>query len=658
MNPGLSSLGAPPDAVAWTALGGAISLGLYAVQSESRRERVSTWLAQHSRAALWALAAGAVLLSWVWIVVYLRGGPRIIDATAYFLEGRLLAAGQFTFEPVGPLASHQGRFLIGAPGEQALGVIFPPGYPALLAIGFWLKAPLLMGPVVAGLLVVATYELALRSFGDRSVALLAAALSVCCAALRYHTADTMSHGWSALLFTTALAAAHAGPRGGWLVGLSLGWLLATRPVTGLVLGLVLVALRPPSRKTLPHWWRLLLASIPGLSLWFGHQRALTGQWLGSSQRRYYDLGDAPVDCFRYGFGADVGCRHEHGDFVEHYLQQGYGLFEALGTMGRRLFWHGLDVANAEPLAWLMLAGVLAGARLPAVRLLALGVIAQSVAYAPFYFDGSYPGGGARMLADVLPLEHCLLAWALVRFRVARLGVPVALLGFALRASYGHVALQEREGGRPMFVPEIAEQAGHGLLLVDTDHGYLLGADPSARDPKSQLIVARWRGDAHDEALWRGLGQPTAHLYRHDFTGGPPTVAPFTPASDRPFEAEALWPIWAREEGSAHPAAGAACASGGRVLELSQSKNGKVRVQLLAPPTATPAELIWLARGTGKTRWKVTWDGTQTQGETQVISGTCFRTPAPLPEPLKSPSVLTLELSGAPVALDAIAPAPD
>jgi len=38
------------------------------------------------------------------------------------------------------------------------------------------------------------------------------------------------------------------------------------------------------------------------------------------------------------------------------------------------------------------------------------VLGVMLAYVPFYFDGSYPGGGARLFADVLPLEHVLAPW--------------------------------------------------------------------------------------------------------------------------------------------------------------------------------------------------------------------------------------------------------
>ncbi|HVJ88621.1 MAG TPA: hypothetical protein VM580_02390, partial [Labilithrix sp.] len=159
--------------------------------------------------AIFGLAAG--LLSIGYIATYLHGGPRIIDAATYFLQGRALSQGHFAWTPLDPSASFRGRFLIYQSG--ALGGIFPPGYPLLLAFGFMLGAPMIAGPLIAVGLVAATYHLA-RALAEEThptlaepIARAAALLSIFCAALRYHTADTMSHGASALGVTIALACA-------------------------------------------------------------------------------------------------------------------------------------------------------------------------------------------------------------------------------------------------------------------------------------------------------------------------------------------------------------------------------------------------------------------------------------------------------------------
>src|ERR1700759_1852224 len=140
-----------------------------------------------------ALCLLAMLLSWTYVHVYLRGGPRIIDASSYWLEARSLLAGRFSFSVSEPTAAFRGRFLLQSPDGHALGVIFPPGYPLLLALGMWLGVPLVVGPVLGAGIVALTYALARALGQERKVAYSAALLSVLCAALRYHSADTMSH---------------------------------------------------------------------------------------------------------------------------------------------------------------------------------------------------------------------------------------------------------------------------------------------------------------------------------------------------------------------------------------------------------------------------------------------------------------------------------
>ncbi len=94
---------------------------VWAVQSRNNGMHRSLWLA-----VLCLLAFG---LSCAYVSFYLRGGPRIIDATSYFLEARSLAAGSFTFHRPTRAARFRGRFLLASPDGQGLGVIFPPGYP-------------------------------------------------------------------------------------------------------------------------------------------------------------------------------------------------------------------------------------------------------------------------------------------------------------------------------------------------------------------------------------------------------------------------------------------------------------------------------------------------------------------------------------------------
>jgi hypothetical protein len=666
--------GLPVDPAQWIAL--ALSLAVIPA---------APWLVRPAgRRAVFLAAASlaAAALSALYIAAYLRGGPRIIDATSYWLEARALAEGSLSFRVDEPLASTLGRFLVRTDdldGARAA-VIFPPGYPALLALGFLAGAPLAVGPLLAAGLVIATFDLAEQvlsaspgapaSITEPSLARLAALFSVACAALRYHTADTMSHGLSALCFCGSLALLFRALRTlqpsrpkrilplAAASGLFLGWLAAARPFSALALGLTLVialaqssSLSPLARLRLAA--ALAVGALPGLALLAAHQRAATGSWAASSQALYYAVSDGPPGCFRYGFGPSTGCLGEHGDFVRAYLPHGYGPLEAAATTLRRLQMHLVDAANAEPLAFLVPIGAALGLRssppraLPLdpsrVRLLALALILQVAVYAPFYFDGNYPGGGGRFFADVLPLEHVLASIAVIelarRFfprsrpdRLAALALALALAGFSVRAGFDHAALRDREGGLPMFEPHRLNAAGieRGLVFLDTDHGFSIAFDPAR--PGDRPTFARYRGDATDRLAWEARGRPEAFRYKFEMSAGAQASVSIEPyrfdpdlPSPRLFEAEVLWPARAQDRAWALPEhASGTCATGGRWLAIHALPGvpGSVTVSLPAPwitsvaprvaipaadtesPGALVAEVVLVLDGLEARRWRV------------------------------------------------------
>lgn len=599
--------GAPPDAPAAFALGAAIVVAAFGPALLRRSRAAPTPL------VLALLASTATALSLGYVEHYLRGGPRIVDATTYFLEARALAEGHVTWAADLPSASERGRFLLatGAGDAMRIGPIFPPGWPAALALAFRAGAPLAAGPVIAALLVLATAWLAKRATGSTELARIAAVFSTISAALRYHTADTMSHGLAALLVAASLAAALAArdaarPRARLLAalgaGLALGWLAATRPFSAAAVAPLVAWLAWPGGA------RVRLAAFAGAALpaalFVVQQRLVTGHWLESTQLAYYAVSDGPPGCFRWGFGRDVGCLHEHGDFVRARLTPGYGLRAALGTSFRRLAPHLLDVANAEPLTLLVPVGALALPRSKRAVALGLVPVALLVAYAGFYFDGNYPGGGGRMLADGLAVEHVLLArglaWLAERTRGARdlatsratwlaRALALSFAGFAVHGSFGHVALCERDGGRPFFEPAVLERAGvrSGLLFVESDHGFSLAFDPDARDARSSLVVRHPHGDDRDRLLWERLGRPPAHRYVFDARGEhepavfgwepPPATTPWR------FEAEAEWPPLAQRGAFAEVEdARGTCAWGGAWLRVHPAKDAHASVDVAMP----------------------------------------------------------------------------
>jgi hypothetical protein len=573
------------------------------------------------------LALGAALLSAAYVAYFLRGGPRIVDATSYYLEARALAEGKLAFEVPSPTAAFRGRFLLF--GAEGLSVIFPPGYPALLALGFLAGAPLAVGPLLAGLLVAVTFVLGRELLGRDDAGRAAALVSALCAALRYHTADTMSHGLSALLLAGVLAAAaRPNLRRAGVAGFAGGWLLATRPVTGVIgiaLGAALVLLRSGSRRErLLGMLAFTAALTPGIALLLLHQRAATGSLFGSTQLAYYQVADGPPGCFRWGFGDNIGCRFEHGDFVKSELAHGFGLLEAGWITLQRLGLHTVDVANLAPLALLIPWAAWRFRRAPGVRWLALGSALTVLGYLPFYYPGSYPGGGARFYADILPLEHALLGLALVELRGVRFAPAALLLGFTLHSVHAHLALAHREGGRPMFEPSVTRQAGvdRGLVFVDTDHGFSLGHDPAVRDPHSGVLVARTTGDARDFALWDRLGRPPAYLYRYSSESGSAAVHPYTPAAPRwRLESEAEWPPLQVSAGWAHPDY-RPCLSRGRGLHLRPAPDASLDLEIVAPSAGEyTVHIGWLADPGAEVQVRI---GTHETRATHAAPSGCVR----------------------------------
>ena len=632
----LGAWGKPPDAVAWAALALALLLAAMAVAAARSRSpeasAFAAWLhdGPHglSRRRFLAIASFvAAFASLGYIAFYLRGGPRIIDATSYFLQGRALSHGDVAWPLLEPTALFRGRFLLFRE-PNLLGGIFPPGYPLLLAIGFRIGAPMVTGPVLAAGIVLATYfltyEVARATGLSRNVdmtARFAVAISIFCVALRYHTADTMSHGACAFAITVAIALALRANRLQTpdlfaVSGLAVGYVASTRMVSAVpvAIGVLALVLRSASHARTRAFFLVAVGTVPGLALLLVAQHAATGHWFGSTQLAYYAASDGPRDCFRYGFGRGVGCLVEHSDFVHARLPDGYGVLEAAGTTLRRLWPHTADVLNFEPLFLVLLLPVARIVReQPICRILVAVVAVQIVAYAPFYFDGNFPGGGARFFADVIPLEHALMALA-VAASLPRIFAVLSLsaIGFAVHSAYGHRALADRDGGRPMYEPDLAREKGadHGLIYFDTDHGFNLAYDPSLTASHG-IVAVRRRHDDRDRILYDLLGHPNSHLYRFaEGEGGKSLVETWTPPpivnETYRFEAEAEWPPFAQQGGYARPifAAGTG-ASEDRVLELVPEGEEPAWADIELPmptPRDTHATFIIeprvLRRGTG------------------------------------------------------------
>ncbi|MGH7284799.1 MAG: hypothetical protein ACRELY_25010, partial [Polyangiaceae bacterium] len=506
--------------------------------------------------------------------------------------------------------------------------------PMLLALGFRIGAPMVVGPLLAAALVVVTYFLTGELFLDErrrkpfyvpeaeSVARFGAAISVLCVTLRYHTADTMSHGASALGIALSLACALRARRldDGWLftlAGGALGYVACTRTVSSFALALVILQIAYRHRRFTKSIACIFLGAVPGVLLLLAANHQATGFWLWPTQRAYYAVADGPANCFRYGFGAGVGCMYEHGDFVKAHLQNGYGLVEALGTTARRLRYHLTDGFNFELAFFVVLflcARIMKSSR--AARSAGALVVLHMLAYAPFYFDGNYPGGGARIFADILPIEHALAALAIARSaptipfarRVLALLGAMAF-GYAVHESFDEKLLADRDGGRPAYEPDLAREAGvdHGLFFLDSDAAFNLAYEPEVTASHGVMSV-RLRNDDHDRLVFDALGHPTTHVYR--FGKEKSSVESFSPPPPQSgnwrFEAESDYPAIAQVGGHALPAwFNGSGASQDRVLELTPESENPAWAEIELPlPPREPSEFGTQAKGEHLTDWRV------------------------------------------------------
>ena len=196
------------------------------------------------------LALVAAALSVGYYYYYLRGGPRIVDATYYWLQAKTFASGHLTLPVLHPSAALRGRFLYFDAARERLSALFPPGYAAILSLGMLLHVPQLMGPCMA-------VCLRLSHGGTRTSRFRRLANRRCGGALERavrraslpHRRHAFARLRRAAVCDLALGALGTSYRDWAVAGLSAGWLLATRPVSAIALLFVIVVmLRPTSRR--------------------------------------------------------------------------------------------------------------------------------------------------------------------------------------------------------------------------------------------------------------------------------------------------------------------------------------------------------------------------------------------------------------------------
>ena len=259
------------------------------------------------RMALLVMIAGTAIS---WLV--LDGIPHVSDEIAYQFEARAMAQGVLAIPaPMVPEAFTFTHTLVD--GNRWYGIM-NPGWSAILAVGYFLRVPWLMTPVLGAatvLLLAAFYRAAGFEKRDTTLAVLLVAVSPF---FVFMNGTFMAHPANLLFFALfawawARLLASGLMRYAVIAGLALALNLLVRPLDTVAVVapfgilLLLQARRRPALLIAAAVTTVMAALGPAITL--GYNAALTGDALEMPMTRYFDL-RAPGQRFGLGFGADMG----------------------------------------------------------------------------------------------------------------------------------------------------------------------------------------------------------------------------------------------------------------------------------------------------------------------------------------------------------------
>lgn len=260
------------------------------------------------RAALpWSVVA--VLMAVVVALGPLQGMAHVSDEVAYTLQSRLFAAGMRTGPAVDVPSMLDYPFWVSSPTSFSP---FPPGWPALLALGEWVGRPWLVNALLSGAVPLLVWGIA-REWTDARTAELAAVAASVSPQLALLAGSRMPH----VSVVVGLGAAalvvlrRRDPPLAWLgAGIAIAYVVTARPFDAALLGgplLLMGLLWAPG-----HAARGLLLIPPalGAALLLGDNAALTGDPLVFPMSAWLEAwapGGPRPGCNALGFGADIGC---------------------------------------------------------------------------------------------------------------------------------------------------------------------------------------------------------------------------------------------------------------------------------------------------------------------------------------------------------------
>lgn len=309
-----------------------------------RARAIWDWLAEPHPRLPWVLAgwtlAIASALSWTTF----ERIPHVPDEVAYWFQARYFAAGVLSLPaPPDPAAFEIPHTLLS--GGRWFS-IFPPGWPAVLSLGFLAGVPWIVNPALGAATIVLTNRLVKDLYNHR-VAVLTVLLLAASPMFLLMSAGLMSHPLSVVLALGAIIGWREMSEGHLMIGLAgaaaLGGLVLTRPYEGVILASVLGVwslFSEPTVRVVTRGAAFFAVAIAIGALMLPYNRMLTGRALYDPVSKYFDEKYYPGSN-RLGFGADVGNTGWNND-----LRKGHSAGEAV-LNGR----HNTYLLNLELLGW-------------------------------------------------------------------------------------------------------------------------------------------------------------------------------------------------------------------------------------------------------------------------------------------------------------------
>ena len=276
----------------------------YSQQADETGTRPS---GRHRMLAVWGVVASLSLatLALTGYVAYviLERLPHVQDSVAYLFQAKVFARGQL-WAPLPELPEFfEHEFVVMRDGRWF--AKYPPGFPAILALGVLAGVPWLVNPLCAAASVVLLFLIG-RRLGGVATGLVSALLALTSPFLIFLSGSFMSHS-AGLLLALAFTWLFLRREHGWsalAAGAALGLGMLVRPWTMAVIAapFAVVALADLVRlKSLAFRRYAMMAGgfLPFLAVWLAYNAILTGSPLSNTMELWWKFD-------RVGFGADHG----------------------------------------------------------------------------------------------------------------------------------------------------------------------------------------------------------------------------------------------------------------------------------------------------------------------------------------------------------------